>query len=126
MTIKVFRIEKGNKNRPTLIPGLLASSPAGSNQIQIPEFSVHYFFNEEIYQKASEIYVKSEVDNLITDVKKSIADLGTESSNDISSSLKNIQDRLIELKKDIIESRTLKDAIKKEILEELKTEGHRS
>lgn len=131
MPINVFKITKGKKNRPTITPGigLYMKSPIGTGSgnskaegIKINESSVHYHFEKNVYSNMSSVYTTGEINSKLSDINKSIDTLKAETNTDIAKSLGQIQASLKDLKKDILNSKTFREKIKAEILEELKNE----
>lgn len=130
MPINVFKITKGKKNRPTITPGIvlhrdLPIGMSGSSivkGIKINESSIHYNFDKDVYSKMSSVYTAGEINSKLSDISKSIDTLKVETNTDIAKSLGQIQASLKSLKQDILNSKTFKEKIKAEILQELKDE----
>jgi hypothetical protein len=130
MPINVFKITKGKKNRPTLTPGIGLSKSGGVgigaspkiNGISIIESSTHYRFDKDIYQKTTSVYTTNDIDLKISKLNDSIELAKKYTDTEISKSLSKIQTGLKDLKKDILNSKSLKEQIKAEIIEELKNE----
>lgn len=125
MPIRVIRIEKYKDYAPKLIPGIIVKNRHNSMNsiVGMPTNSVLTEFDKTVFDNASEVYTKSDVDEHIASIEASISELSKKNSEDISSSLRSIREMLTSLKQEIINSKSFREQLKQDILQELKNDA---
>lgn len=122
MPIKVIRIERGYKGKNTKMTPTIKTVRGHSyvTGININEASEDIFGKG--YKVASSVYITSEIDSKLSSINNSIENLKKDFNDNMNNSLVQIQQELISLKHEILSSKTFKESLKNEILEELRNE----
>ncbi|SNR16659.1 hypothetical protein [Tenacibaculum jejuense] len=129
MPIKVFSLERGYKGKNTKIVPALTPIHSGNHvhKGDISALNINDNYKQEFFGKgyriANSVYTTNEIDSLISKINNETVNLlKNEFSTEIAKSLNQIQQDLTSLKHEILASRTFREELKNEILEELKRE----
>lgn len=125
MPIKVIRLERGRNEHSTKTePNVfLARSPSVNIEYKIAIGKYGgWHHSGKGYQEGSSVYLTSEIDTKISFINNSLESLKKDFNDNIKNSLGEIQKELISLKHEILSSKTFRESLKNDILEELKNE----
>ena len=124
MPINVIKIVKQGRNRVIFEPGLYNryNSSGSSDSMYVNNQQRYATWGDHLNNPFSSVYVTSEIDAKITSLNDSIYKVKEDCKKEIADSLVQIQKDLITLKKDILSSKTFRESIKNEILQELREE----
>lgn len=124
MPIKVIKIGIAEKGRPTLTPGLIFHRDHNGkiSDIRLMRSHKHYHFDNDVLKDVTSVFTESETNVLFTEIHNKIEENKKEVKKEIQDSLGEIQNWLRELQDKIIGSTSFRDAIKEEVLKELREE----
>ncbi len=117
MPIDVVRIRKDG-NRSFLYPSIVVTRNMHSGPYLLISKDENRISGK--YNNAHSVYDVPEIDTKINSLNNSINKVKEDCNKEIADSLTQIQKDLITLKKDILSSKTFRESIKNEILQELR------
>lgn len=120
MPVKIIMLKIDGKKGTSTTPKLNIVKHLGNNKLVFGNTTSPYD-NGKGYHEGPSVYLTPEIDEKVLKINKNIEMLKIDLEENISNSLGKIQSSIASIKNDILASKTFKERLKKEILEELKS-----